>query len=107
MNESAISPGWALVAIVLLWGLAGALDQPLLDEEPAEALPIEQAKPVASPPVRLLCHVDQGEPRAPWPPSQRGVPHIGLVSCRATQGDRHQQPPVWPSLSLRCFVIEE
>ena len=107
MNESAISPGWALVAIVLLWGLAGALDQPLLDEEPAEALPIEQAKPVASLPVRLLCHVDQGEPRALWPPSQRGVPHIGLVSCRATQGDRHQQPPVWPSLSLRCFVIEE
>lgn len=106
MNESSIRPGWALVTIFLLWGLAGTLDQPLLDEEPAEALPVEQAKPVASPPVRLLCHVDQEEPRAPWPPPQRGVPHISLASFRATQGDRHQQP-VWPSLSLRCFVIDE
>jgi hypothetical protein len=106
MNESAISPGWALVAIVLLWGLAGALDQPLLDEEPAEALPVEQAKPVASPPVRLLCRVDQDEPRAPRPPPQRGVPQISLVSFRASQGDRHQQP-VRPSLSLHCFVIDE
>lgn len=106
MNESSISPGWALVAIFLVWGLAGALDQPLLDEEPAEALPVEQAKPVASPPVRLLCHVDQDEPRDPWPPSQRGVPHISLVSFRAAQGDRHQQP-VWPFRSLRCFVIDE
>ena len=105
MNEFSISPGWALVAIFLLWGLAGALDQPLIDEEPAQALPVEQAKPVA-PPVRLLCHADQDEPRAPWPPSQRGVPHISLVSFRATQGDRHQQP-MWPSRSLRCFVIDE
>ena len=105
MNESSISPGWALVAIFLFWGLAGALDQPLIDEEPAQSLPVERAKPVA-PPVRLLCHADQGEPRAPWQPSQRGVPHISLVSFRATQGDRHQQP-VWPSRSLRCFVIDK
>jgi hypothetical protein len=104
MNESSISPGWALVAIFVLWGLAGALDQPLIDEEPAQALPVEQAKPVA-PPVRLLCQADQDEPQAPWPPSQRGVPHISLVSFRA-QGDRHQQP-MWPSRSLRCFVIDE
>ena len=105
MNESSISSGWALVAIFRLWGLAGALDQPLIDEEPAQALPVEQAKPVA-PPVRLLCHADQDEPPAPWPPSQRGVPHISLVSFRAKQGDRHQQP-VRPSRSLRCFVIDE
>ena len=105
MNESSISPGWALVAIFLLWGLAGALDQPRIDEEPAQALPLEQAKPVA-PPVRLLCNADQDESRAPWPPSQCGMPHISLVSFRATQGDRYQQP-VWPSRSLRCFVIDE
>ena len=105
MNESSISPGWALVAIFLLWGLAGALDQPLIDEEPAQALPVEQAKPV-SPPVRLLCHADQDEPLAPRPPSRRSGPHLNLVSIRATQGDRHQQP-VWPSLSLHCFVVDE
>ena len=105
MNEFSISPGWALVVIFLLWGLAGALDQPLIDEEPAQALPVEQAKPVA-PPVRLLCHPDHDEPRAPRPTSQRGVPHISLVSFRATQGDRHQQP-MRPSRSLRCFVIDE
>ena len=29
MNPAPISPGWALVAIFLLWGLAGALDQPV------------------------------------------------------------------------------
>lgn len=106
MNESSISSGRALVAIFLLWGLAGALDQPLPDEEPAEVLPVEQAAPVASPSVRLLCHVDQDEPRDPWPPSQRGVTHISLVSFRAAQGDRHQQP-VLPFRSMRCFVIDE
>ena len=105
MNESSISPGWTLVAIFLLWGLAGALDQPVIDEEPAQALPLEQAKPVA-PPVRLLCHADQDEPLAPWPSTQPSVPHVSLVSFRTTQGDRHQQP-LWPSRSLRCFVIDE
>mgnify|MGYP000507024898 CR=1 FL=1 len=69
MNESSVSPGWALVAIFFLWGLAGALDQPLIDEEPAEALPVERAKPVA-PAVRLPCHVEPDESRAPWPPSR-------------------------------------
>lgn len=84
-------------------------DSDVLDHETvsaAEALPVEQAKPVASPPVRLLCHVNQEEPRAPWPPPQRGVPHISLASVRATQGDDHQQH-FWPLHSLHCFVIDE
>jgi hypothetical protein len=34
------------------------------------------------------------------------MPQISLVSFRATQGDRHQQP-VWPFRSLRCIVIDE
>ena len=105
MNESCISPGWALVAILLLWGLAAALDQPLIDEEPTQALPIVEAPPVA-PQVRLLCHIDDDEQRVPRPPSRRDTPQISLVSFREAQGDRHQQP-VWPVRSLRCFVIDE
>ena len=45
MNPAPISPGWALVAIFLLWGLAGALDQPLDDGEPSEGTAIDQPAP--------------------------------------------------------------
>ena len=78
MNGTPIRPGWALVAILLLWGLAGALDQPLSDEESAQAHSVEQAASVAMP-VRLRCHVDPDEPRDPWPPSRRGEPRSTLV----------------------------
>ena len=105
MNGTPIRPGWALVAILLLWGLAGALDQPLSDEESAQALSIGHAASVAMP-VRLRCQVDPDEPRDPWPPSRRGEPRSSLVSLHEATGDGCQQP-VWPTRSLRCVVIDE
>jgi hypothetical protein len=105
MNGTPIRPGWALLAILLLWGLAGALDQPLSDEESAQALSIRHAASVAMP-VRLRCQVDPDEPRDPWPPSRRGEPRSSLVSLHEAKGDGCQQP-VWPTRSLRCVVIDE
>lgn len=63
MNESPIPSGWLLAVVFLLWGLAGALDQPPLDQEPAEVRPIEQAQAFA-PPVQPSCCVDGDEPEA-------------------------------------------
>ena len=105
MNGTPIRPGWALLAILLLWGLAGALDQPLINEEPAQAHSVEQAASVAMP-VRLRCHVDPDEPRDPWPPSRRGKPRSNLVSLHEAREDGCEQP-VWPTRSLRCVVIDE
>ena len=105
MNRTPIRPGWALLAILLLWGLAGALDQPLSDEESAQAPSIGHAASVAMP-VRLRCHVDPDESRDPWPPSRRGEPRSSLVSLHEATGDGCQQP-VWPTRSLRCVVIDE
>ena len=100
-----ISPGWALVAILLLWGLAGALDQPPGDAEPSPGLVIDQAAP-AEPLVHLRCHFDPDGPGAQPPRHERGAPLISLVSLRESQGDRYRQLE-WPSRSLRCFVIDE
>lgn len=105
MNPAPISPGWALVAIVLLWGLAGALDQPLDDGEPAAGPAIEQLGP-AEPPLNLRCHLEPEDPGTPQPGYRRGEPPIRLVSFRESQGDRHRHTE-WPSRSLRCFVIDE
>lgn len=105
MNPAPISPGWALVAFALLWGLAGAPDQPLDDGEPFAGPAIEQLGPVG-PPLHLRCHPEPEGPGTPHPGYRRGEPLIRLVSFRESQGDRHRQTE-WPSRSLRCFVIDE
>ena len=106
MNRASISPGWALLVIFLLWGLAGALDQPLDDDEPSQGPAIDPAAP-AEPHLHLRCHL---EPVGPGPPPQpgcrRGEPHFSLVFFRESQGSRHR-PSEWPTRSLRCFVINE
>jgi hypothetical protein len=105
MNPAPVSPGWALVAIFLLWGLAGALDQPLDDGEPSEGPAIGQSAP-AELLLHLRCHPEPEGPGTPRPGFRRGEPPIRLVFFRDSQGDRHRQTE-WPSLSLRCFVIDE
>ena len=105
MNPGPISPGWALVAIVLLYWLAGALDQPLDDDAPSEGMAIEKPAP-AEPLLHLRCHPGPESPGTPQPGNRRGEPLIRLVSFRESQGDRHRHTE-WPSRSLRCFVIDE
>ena len=53
MDQAQISPGWALFAIFILWGLAGALDEPIEDTGPL-------VEPAAEPfrAIRLQCEVD-------------------------------------------------
>ena len=105
MNTAPISPGWALVAIVLLWGLAGALDQPLDDGEPSEGNALEQPAP-AEPLLHLRCHPEPEGPGTPQPGYRLCEPLIRLVSFRESQGEGHRQTER-PSRSLRCFVIDE
>ena len=38
MDQAQISPGWALFAILILWGLAGALDEPIEDTWPPDVV---------------------------------------------------------------------
>jgi hypothetical protein len=70
MNESSVPSGWLLAAVFLLWGLAGALDQLPLDQEPNKVRPVEQAQP-DPPPGRLLWYVDPDEAQARPPRSLR------------------------------------
>jgi hypothetical protein len=105
MNPAPISPGWALVAIFLLWGLAGALDQPLDDGAPSEGPPIDPAAPT-EPLLHLRCHFEPEGPGTPQPGCRRGEPLIRLVSFLESQGDRHRQTE-WRSRFLCCFVIDE
>ena len=52
MDQPQISPGWALLAIFILYGLAGALDQPIEDTEQPQP-PTATAPLVGG--VRLQC----------------------------------------------------
>ena len=81
MNPAPISPGWALVAIFLLWGQAGALDQPLDDGEPSEGNAIEQPAP-ADLLLHLRCQPEPEGPGTPQPGDRRGEPLIppGVLS---------------------------
>ena len=68
MNPAPISPGWALVAIALLWGLAGALDQPLDDGEPSEGPAIEQPAP-----AEPLLHAARSRIVGPLPAAKKKI----------------------------------
>lgn len=105
MNTAPISPGWALLVIFLLWGLVGALDQPLGDDEPSEGPAIDQPTPT-EPLLHLRCHLEPDGPSTPQPGYRRCEPLIRLVSFRESQGDRHRHTEC-ASRSLRCFVIDE
>lgn len=72
MDQSTIRPRLALSAIVILWGLAGALDQPL-EEGPSE----QHEGP--SPTVQLLCVREDETPSTNRPSSAQGKVHPGLV----------------------------
>ena len=106
MDQSPISPGWALTAIVILWGLAGALDQPL-DEGPSE-----QHEPSAEtwtsdpyPTVQLLCVRDQETPSTHLPSGAQGKVHPGLVRHVLPTGDVPRGMDHVASPVLRCHVL--
>lgn len=101
MDQSTISPGWALTAIVILWGLAGALDQPL-DEGPSE-----QHEPSAEtwtsdpyPTVQLLCVRETN-----LPSGAQGKVHPGLVRYALPTGDVPRGMDHVASPVLRCHVL--
>jgi len=105
-QSTTFSPGWALTAIVLLWGLAGALDEP-----PDEA-PSDDREPLAEtwtsdpyPTVQLLCVRDYETPSSRHPKGAQSQVHPGLVhyvvpTRDVPHGMDHVATPV-----LRCHVI--
>lgn len=107
MDQSPISPGWALTAIVILWGLAGALDQPL--DEGTLAQHDATAKTWTSdsyPTVQLLCVRDQEAPSTHLPSGAQGKVQPGLVhyvvpTSDVPRGMDHVASPV-----LRCHVLD-
>jgi len=60
MSAPSLHPGAALAFLLVMWGLAGTLDQPLADEDTRAATP-RRAEPV----VRLLCTADPFQARPP------------------------------------------
>ena len=106
MDQSTISPGWVLSTIVLLWGLAGALDQPL------EEGPSDHQEPVAEsgtvdwyPTVQLLCVRDQETPSAHVPSRAQGKAHPGLVRHVLPTSDVPRGMDQVASPVLRCHVL--
>lgn len=91
MSAPSLHPGVALACLLVLWGLAGALDQPLADEEPRAVTP-RQAEPA----VRLLCTVDPVQVR---PPAMAQASYVAPTTGPA--GTPQGMP-----LSLHCVIDE-
>jgi hypothetical protein len=105
MDQSPISPGWAMTAIVILWGLAGALDQPLEDPSDHHELPAETWISDPYPAVQLLCVRDQEAPSPHFPSGAQGKPHAGLVRHVLPIGDVPRGMDHVASPVLRCHVL--
>lgn len=105
MNEPPFSPGVAIVVLLVLWGLAGAIAGPEFDAEAPKPTDVEHASTVW-PPVRLLCEVDRQDPPAPQALAGVPDPRIGTASLHAAQDMQSRHDP-WPGRSLRCLVLDE
>lgn len=106
MDQSPISPGWALTAIVILWGVAGALDQPL-DNEPWDQreLPAETWISEPRPTEQLLCVQDQEQPSPHLPSGAQGMAQPHLVRHVLPTGDVPRGMDHVASPVLRCDVL--
>lgn len=102
MDQAQISPGWALFAIFILWGLAGALDEPIEDtglpERPAAAEPFRA--------IRLQCEVDDVAASGDVLTERRPI-EVSLASFCIPAGTPAPQPRRPPPTTLRCLVIDE
>ena len=102
MDQAQISPGWALLAILVLWGLAGALDEPIEDTGPPK-------QPAAAEPfraIRLQCEVDDVAASSDVLTDRRPV-EVSLASFRMPARALELQPRRQPPTTLRCLVIDE
>lgn len=102
MPRASISPGWGLLAIFILWGIAGGLDQPLQASEAyAETEPTQ-----AMPPIRLHC-----QPVAAFPDEDTTTgkarsadrPRVLLTAAPV----RARRALAVPPTALFCLVIDE
>lgn len=104
MDQPQISPGWALLAIFILYGLAGALDQPIEDTEQPQP-PTAMAPLVGV--VRLQCQLEDvaasGDVQAKRRASDVGV--VSLLTTERVHAAPHGGPQSPPT--LRCLVIDE
>lgn len=103
MQQAKISPGWALLAIFILWGIAGALDQPLEGTETvAEAEPM-----LASPPIQLHCQAVAAFQEEGGAPGRTGTVDQRLRRVTASSGRLAPQMSPVPPTALFCLVIDE
>lgn len=102
MDQAQISPGRALFAIFILWGLAGALDEPIEEIGPPGQPPA--AEPFRT--IRLQCEVDDVAASGDVLTERRPI-EVSLASFRIPAGAPPLQPRRPPPTTLRCLVIDE
>lgn len=104
MRGELIKPGWLLLIILALWGIAGKLDEPLdeSDPEPMASAITDAAEEASFPPIHLLCYLDE-----------RARGHDRLEAGAAPLASFH--PPQQPSHGgvignvrlLQCVVADD
>lgn len=102
MQQAPIRPGWLLLAIFLLWGIAGGLDQPLqASETDTETDPMQ-----AMPPIRLHCQPAVAFPNEDTTTGRASRPDRARVLLTAAPVRAGQALAV-PPTALFCLVIDE
>ncbi|WP_295639286.1 hypothetical protein [uncultured Methylibium sp.] len=102
MDQAQISPGWAVFAILILWGVAGALDEPIEDTVPPEPPPAAETFRA----IRLQCEVDDVAASGDVLTERRPI-EVSLASFRIPARAPAPQPRRLPPTTLRCLVIDE
>ena len=98
MDTDLTKPGWLVLVLFVLWGIAGKLDEPPegFDPEPTASAITVASEEAVFPPIHLLCYLDEGHggPNGPRPdavvltsfqPAQRGVAADVSIASRRLQ----------------------
>lgn len=104
MEADLTKPGWLVLIILVLWGIAGKFDEPLegFDAEPPASAITVASEEAVFPPIHLLCYLDEGHGGHTSPKSGAAV----LASFQPSQ----QSSPgrvAGQSRLLQCVVSDD
>ena len=105
MNQSSNSYGWTLAAIAVLWGLAGALDQPLDESQQAdqhEPARLADEPAALTPTVLLRCAREHDSSMTHAPRGSDAFPE-GRIRVVGSIGGASSAVVAFPV--LRCQVL--
>ncbi|WP_128002372.1 MULTISPECIES: hypothetical protein [Piscinibacter] len=104
MDADLTKPGWLVLVLFVLWGIAGKLDEPPegFDPEPTASAITVASEEAVFPPIHLLCYLDEGR-------GGHTSPKSGVAVLTSFQPSQHASPGrvTGQSRLLQCVVSDD